>query len=126
MARRSGFVSDETPFDDAASALLHRLAAVRHELGCQMTFDDTQATMLAKIAEAEKLTVEDVRRILDFQLEFFQRQGVTAKVKMGVKKDGRITALDFKLYWDAGAYVEYGANVVNVSFKVTGTVNYTP
>jgi len=45
----------------------------------------------------------------------YQRQGVTAKVKMGVKKDGRITALDFKLYWDAGAYVEYGANVVNAA-----------
>ena len=45
----------------------------------------------------------------------YQRQGVSAKIKMGVSKDGRITALDFKLYWDAGAYVEYGANVVNAA-----------
>ncbi len=45
----------------------------------------------------------------------YQRQGVNAKIKMGVRKDGRITALDFKLYWDAGAYVEYGANVVNAA-----------
>ncbi len=45
----------------------------------------------------------------------YQRQGVTAKIKMGVKKDGSITALDYKLYWDAGAYVEYGANVVNAA-----------
>jgi len=45
----------------------------------------------------------------------YQRQGVVAKIKMGVKKDGVITALDFKMYWDAGAYVEYGANVVNAA-----------
>jgi len=45
----------------------------------------------------------------------YQRQGVTAKIKMGVRKDGRITALDFRLYWDAGAFVEYGANVVNAA-----------
>ncbi|GAB1366491.1 xanthine dehydrogenase family protein molybdopterin-binding subunit [Candidatus Cloacimonadaceae bacterium] len=43
----------------------------------------------------------------------YQRLGVVAKIKMGVKKDGTITALDHKIYWDAGAYVEYGANVVN-------------
>jgi len=43
----------------------------------------------------------------------YQRLGVVAKLKVGVKKDGTITALDHKLYWDAGAYVEYGANVVN-------------
>ncbi|PKN80497.1 MAG: dehydrogenase [Candidatus Cloacimonetes bacterium HGW-Cloacimonetes-1] len=43
----------------------------------------------------------------------YQRLGVVAKLKLGVKKDGTITALDHKIYWDAGAYVEYGANVVN-------------
>lgn len=45
----------------------------------------------------------------------YQRQGVHAKLKIGVKKDGVITALDQELYWDAGAYVEYGANVVNAA-----------
>ena len=45
----------------------------------------------------------------------YQRLGVVTRIKMGVKKDGTITALDHKLYWDAGAYVEYGANVVNAS-----------
>jgi len=45
----------------------------------------------------------------------YQRQGVVAEIKMGAKKDGRITALDYKMYWDAGAYVEYGANVVNAA-----------
>jgi carbon-monoxide dehydrogenase large subunit len=43
----------------------------------------------------------------------YQRLGVVAKIKMGVSKEGRITALDHRIYWDAGAYVEYGANVVN-------------
>ncbi len=43
----------------------------------------------------------------------YQRLGVVARIKMGVTKDGSITALDHKIYWDAGAYVEYGANVVN-------------
>jgi len=32
---------------------------------------------------------------------------------MGATKEGIITALEHQLYWDAGAYVEYGANVVN-------------
>ena len=45
----------------------------------------------------------------------YQRLGVTAKIKMGATKQGRITALDFRLHWDAGAYVEYGANVVNAA-----------
>jgi CO/xanthine dehydrogenase Mo-binding subunit len=45
----------------------------------------------------------------------YQRQGLVAKTKIGVKKDGTITALDQSLYWDAGAYVEYGANVVNAA-----------
>jgi CO/xanthine dehydrogenase Mo-binding subunit len=51
----------------------------------------------------------------------YQRQGVVAKVKLGVKRDGSITALEHQLYWDAGAYVEYGANVVNaVGLSATG------
>lgn len=45
----------------------------------------------------------------------YQRQAVVARLKMGVKKDGTITAMEHQLYWDAGAYVEYGANVVNAA-----------
>lgn len=45
----------------------------------------------------------------------YQRQGLKARVKVGVKKDGTILALDHVLHWDAGAFVEYGANVVNAS-----------
>ncbi|MFH0953507.1 MAG: xanthine dehydrogenase family protein molybdopterin-binding subunit [Verrucomicrobiota bacterium] len=51
----------------------------------------------------------------------YQRQGVIARIKMGVKKDGTITALEHTLHWDAGGYVEYGANVVNaVGLSATG------
>ena len=45
----------------------------------------------------------------------YQRQGVIAELKIGVKSDGTITAVEHRLYWDAGAYVEYGANVVNAA-----------
>lgn len=45
----------------------------------------------------------------------YQRQGVVAKIKLGAKRDGTITALEQILHWDAGAYVEYGANVVNAA-----------
>jgi CO/xanthine dehydrogenase Mo-binding subunit len=45
----------------------------------------------------------------------YQRQGLAAKIKLGVKHDGTITALEQILHWDAGAYVEYGANVVNAA-----------
>jgi CO/xanthine dehydrogenase Mo-binding subunit len=45
----------------------------------------------------------------------YQRQGLHARIKMGVKKDGTLTTLEETLLWDAGAYVEYGANVVNAA-----------
>jgi len=45
----------------------------------------------------------------------YQRQGVVAELKVGVMNDGTITAVEHKLYFDAGAYVEYGANVVNAA-----------
>jgi CO/xanthine dehydrogenase Mo-binding subunit len=45
----------------------------------------------------------------------YQRQGLHARLKVGARRDGTITALEHTLYWDAGAYVEYGANVVNAA-----------
>jgi carbon-monoxide dehydrogenase large subunit len=45
----------------------------------------------------------------------YQRQGLTCRIKVGVNKDGTMVAMDNTLYWDAGAYVEYGANVVNAA-----------
>ena len=45
----------------------------------------------------------------------YQRQGLVARLKVGARADGTITALEHVLQWDAGAYVEYGANVVNAA-----------
>ncbi len=45
----------------------------------------------------------------------YQRQGLVARIKVGARRDGTITALEHELHWDAGAYVEYGANVVNAA-----------
>jgi CO/xanthine dehydrogenase Mo-binding subunit len=39
------------------------------------------------------------------------RQGLRSRVKTGVKKDGRITALEVEYSWDAGAYADYGVNI---------------
>ncbi len=39
------------------------------------------------------------------------RQGLTSRIKTGVTKDGRITALEVEYLWDAGAYADYGVNV---------------
>ncbi len=67
-------------------------------------------------AVATKVKGNPVKVLWSREQEFYntyQRLGVTTKLKIGVKKDGTITSLDHKLYWDAGAYVEYGANVVN-------------
>jgi CO/xanthine dehydrogenase Mo-binding subunit len=41
----------------------------------------------------------------------FVRQGLVAKLKTGVNKNGRIVATEVELYWDAGAYTEYGVNM---------------
>jgi carbon-monoxide dehydrogenase large subunit len=45
----------------------------------------------------------------------YQRQGLVARLKIGVTRDGTISAMEHTLLWDAGAYVEYGANVVNAA-----------
>ena len=45
----------------------------------------------------------------------YQRQGLNARIKVGARTDGTITAIEHEMHWDAGAYVEYGANVVNAA-----------
>lgn len=74
----------------------------------------TMEIMAAAIAT--KVQGHPVKLMWNREREFYntyQRLGVTSKLKIGVKKTGEIIAIDHKLYWDAGAYVEYGANVVN-------------
>ena len=39
------------------------------------------------------------------------RQGLVAKLKSGVTKDGRIVAEEIEYLWDAGAYADYGVNI---------------
>ncbi|MCX7018489.1 MAG: molybdopterin-dependent oxidoreductase [bacterium] len=39
------------------------------------------------------------------------RQGLHSVVRTGVTKDGKITALDVRYLWDAGAYADYGVNI---------------
>ena len=39
------------------------------------------------------------------------RAGMRGRVKTGVKKDGKITAVEIYYDWDSGAYADYGVNV---------------
>jgi CO/xanthine dehydrogenase Mo-binding subunit len=39
------------------------------------------------------------------------RQGLYSEIKTGVKRNGKITALQVTYIWDAGAYADYGVNV---------------
>ena len=39
------------------------------------------------------------------------RQGLVAKLKTGVTKDGKIVAEEIDYIWDAGAYADYGVNI---------------
>jgi len=51
----------------------------------------------------------------------FVRQGLVAKIKMGMTADGRITAMQNTYYWDGGAYTEYGVNITRAAgYSSTG------
>ncbi|MBU5333256.1 xanthine dehydrogenase family protein molybdopterin-binding subunit [Anaerocolumna aminovalerica] len=41
----------------------------------------------------------------------YVRQGMHARIKAGVGKDGKIIALHNEFIWDGGAYTEYGVNI---------------
>lgn len=43
------------------------------------------------------------------------RQGLLAKVKTGVTKEGKIVAEQVEYLWDAGAYADYGVNIGRAS-----------
>ncbi|OQA45518.1 MAG: 4-hydroxybenzoyl-CoA reductase subunit alpha [Chloroflexi bacterium ADurb.Bin325] len=45
----------------------------------------------------------------------FVRQGLVAILKMGMTKDGRITAMHNRFYWDGGASTEYGVNITRAA-----------
>ncbi|MGM0652646.1 MAG: xanthine dehydrogenase family protein molybdopterin-binding subunit [Bacillota bacterium] len=51
----------------------------------------------------------------------FTRQALFSKLKTGFTKDGRITALQYEMIWDGGAYTEYGVNIVRAAgYSSTG------
>lgn len=43
------------------------------------------------------------------------RQGLRAKYKTGIKNDGKIVAQEITYIWDAGAYNDYGVNIVKTA-----------
>jgi CO/xanthine dehydrogenase Mo-binding subunit len=43
------------------------------------------------------------------------RSALTYRIKTGVRSDGRITAQQLTMYWDAGAYADYAVNVTRAS-----------
>ena len=43
------------------------------------------------------------------------RSALTYRIKTGVRSDGRITAQQMTMYWDAGAYADYAVNVTRAS-----------
>ena len=45
----------------------------------------------------------------------FVRQGLVAYIKMGMTRDGRITAMQNRFYWDGGASTEYGTNITRAA-----------
>jgi len=51
----------------------------------------------------------------------FVRQALYSRLKTGVRNDGRITALEYEMVWDGGAYAEYGVNIVRAAgYSSTG------
>ncbi len=66
------------------------------------------------VAVAAKLKGRPIKLRLTREEEFytaFVRQGLVAHFKMGCDENGRLLAMENKLYWDGGAYTEYGVNV---------------
>ena len=65
-----------------------------------------------------------VKLVMSREEEFyttFVRQGLVAKIKLGMTRDGRITAMHNTYYWDAGAYTEYGVNIARAAgYSSTG------
>jgi carbon-monoxide dehydrogenase large subunit len=45
----------------------------------------------------------------------FVRQGLVAYIKMGMTREGRITAVKNRFYWDGGASTEYGTNITRAA-----------
>ncbi|GAV25683.1 hypothetical protein ciss_16160 [Carboxydothermus islandicus] len=67
---------------------------------------------------ALKLRNKPIKYVTTREEEFrdtFVRQGMYAKIKTGVTKEGRIVAQELEMVWDAGAYNEYGVNITRAA-----------
>ena len=78
------------------------------------------------VAVARELQGRPVKLILNRRGEFactFMRPGLTARLKMGVTKDGVITGLKAEYYWNVGASADAAIRVVRGAV-LTGTGPY--
>ncbi|MBI9045141.1 MAG: xanthine dehydrogenase family protein molybdopterin-binding subunit [Anaerolineaceae bacterium] len=65
-----------------------------------------------------------VRLVLTREEEFttnFVRQGMIIRLKVGCDDQGRLLAMENSMYWDGGAYTEYGVNIARAAgYSCTG------
>jgi carbon-monoxide dehydrogenase large subunit len=70
------------------------------------------------VAMAKKVPGFPVKLRLTREEEFyttFVRQGLVIILKVGCDKDGKLLAMHNTMYWDGGAYTEYGVNVTRAA-----------
>jgi carbon-monoxide dehydrogenase large subunit len=70
------------------------------------------------VAIATKVKGHPVKLRLTREEEFytaFVRQGLVMHIKIGCDKNGKLLGMENKLFWDGGAYTEYGANVTRAA-----------
>jgi carbon-monoxide dehydrogenase large subunit len=76
------------------------------------------------VAIATKTKGRPVKLTLTREEEFFTnfvRQAMIIKLKVGCDKDGRLLAMENTMYWDGGAYTEYGVNIARAAgYSCTG------
>ena len=76
------------------------------------------------VAMAVKFKGQPIKLRLTREEEFytnFVRQGLVMHVKVGCDQDGNLLALKSVMYWDGGAYTEYGVNVTRAGgYSSTG------
>lgn len=80
------------------------------------------------VAIATKVRGYPVKLRLTREEEFyanFVRQGLTIHLKMGCDKQGKLQGLVNTMYWDGGAYTEYGVNITRAAgYSSTGPYNF--
>lgn len=80
------------------------------------------------IALAEKVKGRHIKLVYtrEEDIAAVVRQAMYAHIKTGVKKDGRLVAMEAELIFDGGAYAEYGTNVVRAAGYTLPGPYYVP